>query len=67
MHKKIKQQFSLSAQADLAYRQLSQKLGRSNPNEVKREILEAAHKVPPNKFWGALATLEELGEGRTKG
>jgi predicted DNA-binding protein len=61
MHKKrVKQQFSISAESDESLTKLAEELGKTAGTEVKKEILEACTGLTARNYYIALGRLQEL-------
>jgi len=58
--KGVRQQFSISNEAENFWRDLADELGKSSANQVKREILEAASGLQASNYYIALGELQKL-------
>ena len=58
--KAVKQQFSISEQANQSLERLTEELSKTSSSQVKKEILEACIGLEARNYYMALGRLQEL-------
>jgi hypothetical protein len=56
----VKQQFSISIDADKSFDELTRDLCKTSSSQVKKEVLEACIGLPARNYYIALGRIQEL-------